>query len=188
MSHIRTIDPADAEGSLAEIYEQVAEPDGSVDNVLLIHSLNEHALRAHMSVYLAAMKRPSPLSRLEREIVGVAVSRGARCSYCVAHHRDGVERERRDDRRDLAEQVARGDLSQLTDRERAMVDFALLLADHPARVAASHIEALRAVGLDDRAVHDLVNVVAYFAYANRIVLGLGVKLESARRPAPPLDL
>ena len=47
----------------------------------------------------------------------------------------------------------------------------------PASVTAEHVEALRAHGLDDRAISDAAQVAAYFSYINRVADGLGVDLE-----------
>ena len=47
----------------------------------------------------------------------------------------------------------------------------------PGAVRAHHVDALRAAGLDDRAIHDACAIVAYFAFVNRIADGLGVELE-----------
>ena len=49
MSWIRTIEPGQAEGALGNIYERIAGPEGTVDNVLKIHSLRPHTLEAHMA-------------------------------------------------------------------------------------------------------------------------------------------
>ena len=51
-----------------------------------------------------------------------------------------------------------------------------------ARVAAADVEALRAAGFDDRAIHDICAIAAYFAFVNRLAEGLGVELEE-RFPA-----
>ena len=58
-----------------------------------------------------------------------------------------------------------------------MLRFALQLTEQPASVEKSDIEELRRVGLDDRAIHAACQVVAYFAYVNRVADGLGVELE-----------
>ena len=65
-------------------------------------------------------------------------------------------------------------LPACTPRERAMVAFAIKLTKEPSAVDEDDLAAVRAEGLDDREIHDLVNCVGYFAYANRIVAGLGV--------------
>ena len=74
----------------------------------------------------------------------------------------------------LAESPGRADLSPV---DRAMVDYALKLNDAPASIEAADVEVLRLRGFDDRAIHDLASIVAYFAFVNRIADGLGVELE-----------
>jgi len=59
-----------------------------------------------------------------------------------------------------------------------MLAYAEKLPAHPGDMVAADVDALRAVGFSDRDVLDICEVVAYYAYANRIVDGLGVPLES----------
>jgi len=58
-----------------------------------------------------------------------------------------------------------------------MLAYALKLTRTPAEMTADDVEALRAAGFDDRAIHYICAVVAYFAFVNRIADGLGVELE-----------
>ena len=58
-----------------------------------------------------------------------------------------------------------------------MLEYAEKLTVEPGAITAADVEALRGAGLSDRDVLDLVEVVAYFAYANRIADGLGITLE-----------
>lgn len=177
---IQTIDPSKAEGELAELYQRVGNPDGTLDNVMRVHSLSPASLRVHFDLYVTAMHKRSPLSRVEREIVGTVVSQANGCEYCCQHHAAGLRRLLPEDRKHVADEVLAGEATQdLTVRERAMTAYAAKLAKAPASVDRGDIEALRAVGLDDRAILDLVQVIAYFAYVNRIVLGLGVGIEPA---------
>ncbi len=81
MAFIETIAPSDASGPLAELYRRFGNKDGTVDNVLQAHSLNPESLEAHCGLYVQAMHRPSPLSRVEREIIAVTVSRVNECQY-----------------------------------------------------------------------------------------------------------
>jgi alkylhydroperoxidase family enzyme len=55
--------------------------------------------------------------------------------------------------------------------------YAERLAAEPASVTREHVDALRAQGFDDRAIHDAAQVVAYFSYINRVADGLGVDPE-----------
>lgn len=58
-----------------------------------------------------------------------------------------------------------------------MLDYALTLTQAPHTVTAETVAALRSVGFDDRAIHDICAVTAYYAFVNRIADGLGVELE-----------
>ncbi|RMD62300.1 MAG: hypothetical protein D6824_06945 [Planctomycetota bacterium] len=106
------------------------------------------------------------------------------CAYCLQHHSAGLERLLKGQRQELVRQLREGgeDLETLAPllepREQAMLAYATKLTRTPSLVAAEDVEQLRSAGLDDRAVLDLAQVVAYFCYANRIVLGLGAELES----------
>ena len=72
---------AAASAALSQAYSRVRNGDGSMDNVMTIHSLNPATMEAHAAVYLQCMKGDSPLSKADREIVAVAASRCNRCTY-----------------------------------------------------------------------------------------------------------
>jgi uncharacterized peroxidase-related enzyme len=59
-----------------------------------------------------------------------------------------------------------------------MLDFVEKLTARPQDVSGDDVKSLRAVGFSDRDVHDICEVAAYYAYANRLADGLGVQLES----------
>lgn len=61
--------------------------------------------------------------------------------------------------------------------DRAMLEYAHALTVRPSGVGTPDLERLRSAGLDDRAIHDLCAIVAYFAFANRVADGLAVQLE-----------
>ncbi len=58
-----------------------------------------------------------------------------------------------------------------------MLDYAIALTQAPPAIAADAVAGLRNAGFDDRAIHDICTVTAYFAFVNRIAEGLGVELE-----------
>ena len=68
----------------------------------------------------------------------------------------------------------------LDDRVRAMIHYAEVLTLNPQMIEPARIDELRAVGLDDGDILELNQVISYFAYANRTVLGLGVITEGDR--------
>ncbi len=67
-------------------------------------------------------------------------------------------------------------VSDLPRAERAIARFAVAHTLAPGQTTAADLQPLRAAGLDDRAIHDLVQVVCCFAYMNRLADGLGVTL------------
>ncbi len=176
MSYIEIVHESEATGELAGLYQRFGNGDGTVDNVLKVHSLNPPSLEAHCALYTQAMHRPSPVSRAEREMVGVCVSRINGCAYCLQHHAVGLERLLPLDRKAIADELKSGDVSGLSARERAMVEYATKLTSAPASMGAGDVGALRQAGLSDREILDVCQAAAYFAYANRIVLGLGASL------------
>ena len=70
-----------------------------------------------------------------------------------------------------------GTRAPLGTADRAMLDYAAKLTRTPAGVTRADVETLRQNGFDDRAILDIVQIVAYFAFANRLTDGLGVALE-----------
>jgi alkylhydroperoxidase family enzyme len=58
-----------------------------------------------------------------------------------------------------------------------MLDYAVKLTRTPSDITAADIESLRSTQFDDRAIHDICAITAYFAFVNRIADGLGVELE-----------
>ena len=87
----------------------------------------------------------------------------------------------RTERAELVEQLTQRNWSGLAGRERAMATYARRLTQSPATVGLEHAAELRVAGLDDREIHDLAMVVAYFAFANRVALGLGAEVESTQQ-------
>lgn len=65
--------------------------------------------------------------------------------------------------------------------DRAMLDYALTLTQAPHTVTAESVAALRGAGFDDRGIHDICAVTAYYAFVNQIADGLGVELEERFR-------
>ncbi len=92
------------------------------------------------------------------------------------HHGEGLRKLTGDD--DLVGALADDyRTATLPDADRAMLDFADKLTRTPAAMQAEDVAALRGAGFDDRAIHDVVLVVGYFAFVNRVANGLGVALE-----------
>jgi uncharacterized peroxidase-related enzyme len=124
------------------------------------------------------MYRDSPLSRSERELLALTVSRLNGCERCVRHHSTRRQTLRPDEGTPGAGRGEAG--GRQAERERALIGFAEKLTKDPGAVGRLDVERLRRMGLDDRAILDACNVVAYFNYANRVTLGLGIDTESTQ--------
>lgn len=173
---IKVIDEAEAGGELRQAYEQVGAARGRVANILKVHSVQPRAMIAHLRLYVELLFGKSELSRVEREMIAVAVSWANRCRYCLEHHAEPLRALTKDEgwvralKADPAGAV-------LTQRQRALVEYALKLTLRPAEVAEADMAALQAAELSDAAIHDAAAVSAYFNFVNRLALGLGVRLE-----------
>lgn len=71
-------------------------------------------------------------------------------------------------------------------QREAMLAYAAKLTRNPGDMVEADVEDLRMVGFSDRDVLDICEVVAYYAYANRIADGLGITLEDWYPPEPPM--
>lgn len=176
MAWIRVVDEEEAAGELRETYDQVREKRGSVANVYKAHSLRPETMLAHMEFYLKLLYGRSRLSRMEREMIAVAVSRANRCAYCVRHHGDALSKYLKEAA--VLEQLAT-DYRQaaLSARHRAMLDYAVMLTTALPEVTQETLAPLRAAGVGDDEILDVNLIASYFNFVNRFVAGLGVELE-----------
>jgi len=74
--------------------------------------------------------------------------------------------------------VREGHNAALNTVDAALFAYAEKLTQHPKDMSAADIDALRSIGLDDRAIHDATQVIAYFNYINRVADALGVEPET----------
>ena len=94
----------------------------------------------------------------------------------MVHHGRGLRRLIKDDALvDRVEQDWRN--ANLSEKRQAMLSFAVKLTLVPGEMTDGDTEDLRSVGFSDRDILDIVEVVGYYAYANRVADGLGIELE-----------
>lgn len=66
----------------------------------------------------------------------------------------------------------------LSPADRALCDYAARLTAKRTVMTETDLDRLRGAGLSDRAIHDAVQVIAFFNYITRIADGLGVEPET----------
>lgn len=138
--------------------------------LLLVHE--PEILRQRSGAFNSIMYTPGGLSRAERELASTVVSRVNGCVYCASVHAQRFTQLAR--RNDVIEQVfAAPDTAGTTERERAIVRYAIDLTLRPDAIDRTSLDALRAVGLTPAEILDLSQAIAIFAWANRLMLTLG---------------
>jgi uncharacterized peroxidase-related enzyme len=181
MTWITTISYKEATGALKRLYERIKGPDDNVDNIMLAHSLRPHSMEGHMALYKYVLHHPrNKLPKSYLETIGVYVSMLNKCGYCADHHFAGLSRLLGDEDRASAiwKALSGGGLGEVFDaREVSGLKYAGKLTAAAEEVSAADIEALRIAGFDDGEILEINQVTAYFAYANRTVLGLGINTD-----------
>ncbi|MEM7333639.1 MAG: peroxidase-related enzyme [Chloroflexota bacterium] len=149
-------------------YFQVCEDKlGMIPNVLLAYRHNPDQFRGFSRFYNALMLGESGLSKLEREMIAVAVSSTNDCFYCQTAHGQAV--------RAYSGDPALGELmvmnyraAELSDRHRAMLDFSVKVTETSHKITEADRQLLRDVGFSDEDIFDIANVAGFFNMSNRV--------------------
>ena len=148
-------------------FDLCIEKLGFVPNVLVSFAHNIDKLNAFTTMYNDLMLGPSGLSKLEREMIAVVVSSINRCFYCLVAHGSGV--------RELSGKPELGEMlvmnyrvAPLSERERAMLDFAAMMTEESHKIEEAHRQALRDVGFTDQDIWDIAATAGFFNMSNRI--------------------
>ena len=155
-------------------FDKCLEKLGFVPNVLLSYAHDDAKLSAFAGLYNDLMLAPSGLSKLEREMIAVAVSAVNRCYYCLTAHGAAV--------RQLSGDPVLGELmvmnyraAELSVRHRAMLDFAVKLTETPHLIGEADREGLRAAGFGERDIWDVSAVAAFFNMSNRMASAVDMR-------------
>jgi alkylhydroperoxidase domain protein len=117
------------------------------------------------------------LPRAERELAATAASRSNGCIYCASvHSRFATQYSKRGD--DIQRLLDEGVGTDIDGRWNAIVAASVALTTTPIAFGDAQVETLRAAGLDDLEIVDVINGAAFFNWANRLMLSLG-------EPTPP---
>jgi uncharacterized peroxidase-related enzyme len=145
---------------------KVQEKSGFVPNVFLALAHRPDEFRAFFAYHDALMEKESGLTKAEREMIVVAVAGANGCQYCVVAH--GAILRIRAKNPLIADQVAINYReADITPRQRAMLDFALKVAEDSHAIDERDFAALRAQGFSDEDIWDVAGVSAFFSLSNR---------------------
>jgi len=178
MSWIHIIPFEKATGKLKSVYNKIKGPNNQIDNVLGIHSLRPHTLTGHMSLYKNTLHHSNnTFPNWFLELLGTYTSFINKCDYCYEHHFAGMKRFLCDDEKadDIKKHIENDSLDTiLSEKEMSLVHYAQKLTFAAADLTRDDIDTLWSFGYNDGEILEVNQVVSYFNYANRTVLGLGV--------------
>ncbi|MDT0552336.1 carboxymuconolactone decarboxylase family protein [Urechidicola vernalis] len=181
MTWIKTIPFQEATGRLLKLYKKVTGPNNNVDNIMMAHSLRPHTMTGHMALYKNVLHNSNnTLPKWYLESIGVYVSLLNNCPYCIDHHFAGLTRLLNDKEKALT--LKKGlEINKFNELlEVKFVEglkYAKKLTQLKEKVSESDILLLKTLNLTDGEILEINQVTAYFNYANRTVLGLGISSE-----------
>ena len=156
--------PSDA---MAAYFKKCEEKLGFVPNVLKAYAFDMAKLEGFVAMYNDLMLAPSGLSKLEREMIAVAVSSVNHCHYCLTSHGAAVRQRAKDP--EMGELIAQNyRAADLPPRQKAMLDFAVKLTAEPWAVEEADRAALRKAGFGARDIWDIAAVAGFFNMSNRV--------------------
>lgn len=158
----------------AKYFRVCEEKLGMVPNVLRAYAFDIDKLNAFTGMYNDLMLGQSGLTKLEREMIAVAVSSENRCWYCQVAHGAAV--------RELSGDPVLGErmvmnyrTADLSPRQRAMLDFAVKLTRASATIEEPDRQGLRDAGFGDRDIFDIASVAAFFNMTNRVASAIDMQ-------------
>ncbi len=155
-------------------FDICVEKLGMVPNVLRAYAFDIEKLNTFTAMYNDLMLGDSNLSKLEREMIAVAVSSVNKCFYCLVAHGAAVRQLSGDP--GLGEMMVMNyKVAPLEPRQRAMLDFAVKLTKASADVEEADRQALRDHGFSDRDIWDIASVAAFFNMTNRVASGTDMR-------------
>ena len=155
--------PEDIQTRITEIQEKA----GFIPNVFMALAHRPDELRAFMAYHDALILRPSGLSKAEKEMIIVATSAKNDCLYCVVAHGAILRIYAKDSK--ISEQIATDHTkADITDKQKAMLDFAIKTATNAAQICEADLQLLRNIGFDDEDIWDIGAITALFALSNRM--------------------
>jgi 4-carboxymuconolactone decarboxylase len=146
---------------------EVQEKSGFIPNVFLTLAHRPDEFRAFFAYHDALMEKPGNLTKAEREMIVVATSSLNQCQYCVIAH-GAILRIRAKDPL-IADQIATNyRKANITSRQKAMLDFAILVSQNAHVVGEPDFETLKRHGFSDDDIWDIAGISAFFSMSNRL--------------------
>lgn len=170
--------PTKLSPAMTAYFKKCQDKLGFVPNVLLAYAFDNTKLETFAALYNDLMLGESGLSKLEREMIAVAVSSQNRCYYCLTAHGAAVRQYSGNPL--LGEQLVMNyRVARLSKRHRTMLDFAVKLTAAPGSVEEADRERLRRAAFTDRDIWDISAIAGFFNMSNRVASATDMRPNSA---------
>lgn len=165
----------EAEGKVKEVYAEIVAKFGKVPNLFKAMALRPEILEANWAKVKAVLMA-GKVPRETKELIAYTVSRANECAYCVAAH--GRALEMLGFPRDRIERLG-ADLASagLDERTRKIVEFCIKATREPNRITDREVDELKALGVTDEELVEIVSVMDLFTSFNRFLDALAVEID-----------
>jgi uncharacterized peroxidase-related enzyme len=165
-------DEADLPSNLQHLFAKAREKLGFLPNVFLAYAQRPARFSAWFNHFQEVTRPTETLNAADREMIAVVVSNINHCTYCFVSHGYSLAEALGD--RAQADRIAiNWRHAGLDERRRAICAYAEKITIAPNTVEQSDLEALRAAGLSDDDIWDLIEIAAMYAFTNRISSAMG---------------
>lgn len=170
--------PGTLSPAMTAYFKKCQDRLGFVPNVLLAYAFDNTKLETFAALYNDLMLGESGLSKLEREMIAVAVSSQNRCYYCLTAHGAAVRQYSGNPL--LGEHLVMNyRVARLNKRQRAMLDFAVKLTASPWSIEEADRERLRRAAFTDRDIWDISAIAGFFNMSNRVASATDMRPNAA---------
>jgi uncharacterized peroxidase-related enzyme len=174
---VMALDPGpddDLDPEMRAYFAKCQEKLGFIPNVLKAYAFDNTKLKAFVAMADEMMLADSGLSKLEREMIAVAVSSVNHCHYCLTSHGAAVRQRAKDP--EMGELIVQNyRAADLPPRQKAMLAFVVRLTEAPDKIEEEDREALRRAGFSDRDIWDIAAVAAFYNMSNRLAAAADIK-------------
>ncbi len=176
MAFINIFNFEESSGLLKKEYEKGMRRAGRIWKILSIQSQTPQILQDSMRLYGSTMFGKSKLTRFDRELLAVVTSISNECEYWIRAHLYDLRSETED--QDLIDEVAKDwKSSSLSKKHIELCKFAEKLTINPGKIKKNDIELLKTFDFNEIEISEIVQVISYFNYINRVADGLGLEPE-----------
>lgn len=172
ISFLPVPDRDDVPEAVTKLWDKSEEAMGFVPNVFRTQALNSDQFLAWWKYFNLLVNKDGYLSNAEREMIGVVVSGINGCTYCAVSHGAAL--------REFSQDPVTANLvainwrqADLSERQRAIAEYADLLTKAPETVEEDDLQPMRDAGLNDHEIMEAVQIIGMFNMTNRISSALG---------------